>query len=220
VSVYLQAPITTKRFLIPALDRSEQIRRETRKRLHLHLPLVIEILRCMWKRSRWCSLQYIPNKIYSNVTQKEYPEVSTAVANQRCEALMKDYKIDSIDRSFYINACTSDYALSGNVGCVETYRKTYNSACGTVLDFKAQSPYTEERVAAVKAEKSANLGYECKTDQCGANGECSGNGCTCADGYLGNACEFSENEPEQIQSSSSVKIVASIFSVVIFALVA
>jgi hypothetical protein len=90
---------------------------------------------------------------------RRYPQVSAAVANQRCDAILRDHKIATVDRSFYVEACAFDYANTGDVGCVKAYRKTYDGACGAILAFKAQSPYKEVRVEAAVIEKTAGLGY-------------------------------------------------------------
>jgi hypothetical protein len=167
--------------------------------------------------------KYEPTKVYNNATVKEYEEVAPEVATQRCDALIKDYKIPSVDRDFYVKACAFDYSTGGDVGCAETYRKTYNSDCGTILDFQGQSPDPEERKYATEVAADYGLGLDsvCEEAKCGVNGYCSGSACSCNEGYLGNKCEWSFDSPEQIQASSSVKIVVSSFAAfVIFVLVA
>jgi hypothetical protein len=162
--------------------------------------------------------KYEPTRVYKHAPVKSYAQVDAAVANQRCESVITDNKISSVGRDFYLEACAFDYASTGDVGCVETYRKTYNAECGTVLDFKGQSPDPEERKYATKIAAVNNLGIDsvCDEEMCGANGYCSGSSCACDEGYLGNMCEFTENEPEQIQASSSVKTAVYSFTAAIF----
>jgi hypothetical protein len=74
--------------------------------------------------------------------------------------VITDNKISSVGRVFYLEACAFDYAATGDVGYVETYRKTYNAECGTVLDFKGQSTDPEEREYATKIAAVNNLGIE------------------------------------------------------------
>jgi hypothetical protein len=58
----------------------------------------------------------------------------------------------------------------------EIYRRTYNSECGTILDFQDQSPDPEERK--YDTEKAADYGLGLESvyaeAKCGANGNCSG----------------------------------------------
>jgi hypothetical protein len=166
--------------------------------------------------------KYEPTKVYNNVTEKTYPAVAPEVCAQRCDALLKDYKITTVDRDFYVKSCAFDYENSGDVATVETYRKTYNAECGTVVDYKSQSLVEEDRVNAKEVAKEYGIGPEavCDEDLCG-NGYCAGSTCACNEGYLGDKCEYTENEPEAIQASSSVKIAAySLAAIFVFALAA
>jgi hypothetical protein len=108
----------------------------------------------------------------------------------------------SLPEVFYVDSCAFDYATAGDVLSVETYRETYNAECGAVLDFKSQSRDSKEREQAAEIAADNNLGMEsvCEESSCGANGYCSGSSCACEEGYLGNKCEFSVNEPEKTSS--------------------